>query len=160
MTKPIFREVLTCSPSCSQLTVEISPAHHSTWCHHPAPPAPPPSPTLQTLHTALGSGPTHPCIRLDHRHEPPDPEMLPQHVTPTRHRGRAQRAPFPTWHRGPQMCSTLGRRRADWPDPEVQAPSVWSPSTAPGEQTRLNQGSEWLQRHVNRHPSLAQTGPP
>ena len=24
MTKPIFREVLTCSPSCSQLTVEIT----------------------------------------------------------------------------------------------------------------------------------------
>ena len=118
-------------------------AHHPTWHHHPALPVPPPSPTLQTLHTALGSGPTHSRTRLDHRHEPRDPETLPQHVTPTRRTGRGQRAPFRIWHRGPQICSTLGRRSAGWPDPEVQVPSVWSPGTALGEQTWLNQGSEW-----------------
>lgn len=134
-----------------------TPAHRPTWHHHPAPPPPP---TLQTLHTALGSGPTHSCTRLDHRHEPRDPEMLPQQVTPTRRRGRGQRAPFPVWHRGPWTRSTLGRRSEGWPDPEVQVHSAWSPSTALGEQTWLNQGSEWLQKQVNRHPSLAHTGPP
>lgn len=135
-----------------------TPAHRPTWHHHPAPPPPPPT---------LADFCTLPWAAAPPIHAPgwiTDMSPVTQKCCHSRlHQHDAEeeaRGHLPVWHRGPWTRSTLGRRSEGWPDPGVQVHSAWSPSTALGEQTWLNQGSEWLQKQVNWHPSLAHTGPP